>query len=50
MIRLNTTLLALVLLLNGCALTYKMDIQQGNPVTQALIEKLKPGKIGRAHV
>jgi len=43
MIRLNTTLLALVLLLNGCALTYKMDIQQGNPVTQAFIEKLKPG-------
>jgi len=34
--------LALALLLGACA-TYKMDIQQGNVVTQEMILKLRPG-------
>lgn len=49
--------LALVLLLAGCkqvpvlpSLTpYKIDIQQGNHVTQEMVEKLKPG-MSRAQV
>ena len=32
----------LVLLLAGCAV-YKMEIQQGNVITQEMIDKLKPG-------
>ena len=34
---------ALVLLVAGCAWTYKMDIQQGNIVTQDMVAKLQPG-------
>jgi outer membrane protein assembly factor BamE len=34
--------LAIALLLGACA-TYKMDIQQGNVVTQEMILKLRPG-------
>jgi outer membrane protein assembly factor BamE len=30
-------------LLSGCGLVYKIDIQQGNYVTQDLVAKLKPG-------
>lgn len=32
-----------VLALSGCLRPYKMDIQQGNIVTQDMIDKLKPG-------
>lgn len=43
--------LAVVLLLAGCSLKdpidrlrpYKIDIQQGNEVTQAMLDQLKPG-------
>ncbi|MEO8039425.1 MAG: outer membrane protein assembly factor BamE [Betaproteobacteria bacterium] len=36
--------LAAVLLLAACSLTtYRMDIQQGNVVTQEMIAKLRPG-------
>lgn len=36
--------LAAALLLVGCTLTtYKMDIQQGNVVTQEMVSKLRPG-------
>lgn len=34
---------ALALLAAGCISTYKVEIQQGNVVTQEMIEKLKPG-------
>jgi outer membrane protein assembly factor BamE len=30
-------------LLAGCMLVYKIDVQQGNLVTQDLVDKLKPG-------
>jgi outer membrane protein assembly factor BamE len=33
----------IVLLVAGCAWTYKMDIQQGNIVTQDMVAKLQPG-------
>jgi outer membrane protein assembly factor BamE len=29
--------------LAGCGLVYKIDVQQGNYVTQDLVDKLKPG-------
>lgn len=36
--------LAVALLLGACSLTtYKMDIQQGNVVTQEMVSKLRPG-------
>jgi len=43
--------IALALLLGGCSLTnpihslrpYQIDIQQGNEVTQAMLDRLKPG-------
>jgi outer membrane protein assembly factor BamE len=36
--------LAIALLLGACSLTtYKMDIQQGNVVTQEMTSKLRPG-------
>ncbi|MHB8535643.1 MAG: outer membrane protein assembly factor BamE [Sulfuricaulis sp.] len=34
---------ALALLLSGCFSVYKLEIQQGNVVTQEMIDKLKPG-------
>lgn len=44
---LKTPLLLVVSLLFGCAyiptVPYKIDIQQGNVVTQEMVEKLKPG-------
>lgn len=43
MIKQKIAVVALALLIGGCTLTYTMDIQQGNPVTQAQIEKLRPG-------
>ena len=33
----------LALLLSGCLSVYKVEIQQGNVVTQEMIDKLKPG-------
>lgn len=33
----------LALLLSGCLAVYKTEIQQGNVVTQEMIDKLKPG-------
>ena len=31
------------LLFGGCGLVYKIDIQQGNVVTQDMLDKVKPG-------
>jgi len=36
-------LAALAVLLSGCISVYKLEIQQGNVVTQEMIDKLKPG-------
>ena len=36
-------LAALAGLLSGCSWVYKVEIQQGNVVTQEMIDKLKPG-------
>lgn len=36
-------LAALAMLLSGCFSVYKLEIQQGNVVTQQMIDKLKPG-------
>ncbi len=36
-------LAALAALLSGCLSVYKAEIQQGNVVTQEMIDKLKPG-------
>lgn len=36
-------LAALAALLSGCLTVYKAEIQQGNVVTQEMIDKLKPG-------
>ena len=33
----------LALLLSGCLSVYKVEVQQGNVVTQEMIDKLKPG-------
>lgn len=33
----------LVALLNGCLSVYTMEVQQGNVITQEMIDKLKPG-------
>jgi outer membrane protein assembly factor BamE len=33
----------LALLLSGCIAVYKVEVQQGNVVTQEMIDKLKPG-------
>jgi outer membrane protein assembly factor BamE len=33
----------LVLLLGGCLSVYKVEVQQGNVVSQDMIDKLKPG-------
>ena len=41
--RLIILLSVVTLLLFGCVRTYRIDIQQGNIVTQEQIEKLKPG-------
>ena len=40
--RLLVSLLA-ALALSGCGFVYKIDVQQGNYVTQDLVAKLKPG-------
>lgn len=47
----NKTSIALALLLGGCSMTnpihslrpYQIDIQQGNEVTQAMLDQLRPG-------
>lgn len=47
----NKITLALALLLGGCGMTnpihglrpYQIDIQQGNEVTQAMLDQLRPG-------
>lgn len=47
----NKISIALALLLGGCSMTnplhslkpYQIDIQQGNEVTQAMLDQLKPG-------
>ncbi len=40
----NVFLLALLAtLLSGCFSVYKLEVQQGNVVTQEMIDKLKPG-------
>ncbi len=39
----HVSLLAAILLLSGCFSVYKLEIQQGNIVTQEMIDKLKPG-------
>jgi len=36
-------LAALVALLSGCLSVYHLEVQQGNVVTQEMIDKLKPG-------
>ncbi|OGI47125.1 MAG: hypothetical protein A2151_09420 [Candidatus Muproteobacteria bacterium RBG_16_65_34] len=36
-------LLAAAALLAGCVSAYKIDVQQGNVVSQEMLEKLKPG-------
>jgi outer membrane protein assembly factor BamE len=33
----------LALLLSGCLTVYKVEVQQGNVITQEMIDKLKPG-------
>lgn len=33
----------IALLLSGCLSVYKVEVQQGNVVTQEMVEKLKPG-------
>jgi outer membrane protein assembly factor BamE len=33
----------IALLLSGCLSVYKVEVQQGNVVTQEMIDKLKPG-------
>ncbi len=33
----------LALLLGGCLSVYKVEVQQGNVITQEMIDKLKPG-------
>jgi outer membrane protein assembly factor BamE len=33
----------LALLLSGCLSVYKVEVQQGNVITQEMIDKLKPG-------
>ncbi len=40
---LRTVLLLALVLLNGCALIYKMDMRQGNLVDQKMVDQLKPG-------
>ena len=42
-LRLIILLSVVTLLLFGCVQTYRIDIQQGNIVTQEQIERLKPG-------
>lgn len=32
-----------VLVLGGCLSVYKMDVQQGNVITQEMVDQLKPG-------
>lgn len=39
----HVSLLAAIMLLSGCLSVYKLEIQQGNIVTQEMIDKLKPG-------
>lgn len=39
----HVSLLAAIMLLSGCLNTYKLEIQQGNIVTQEMIDNLKPG-------
>ncbi len=36
-------LAAFTMLLSGCFSVYKLEIQQGNVVTQEMVDKLKPG-------
>jgi len=38
-----TLLVSATLTLTGCGIVHKIDIQQGNIVTQEMIDKLKPG-------
>lgn len=39
----HVLLLAAIMLLSGCLSVYKLEVQQGNIVTQEMIDKLKPG-------
>ncbi|MHB8744602.1 MAG: outer membrane protein assembly factor BamE [Sulfuricaulis sp.] len=39
----HVSLLAAILLLSGCVNVYRLEIQQGNVVTQEMIDQLKPG-------
>ena len=39
----HVSLLAAIMLLSGCISVYKLEVQQGNIVTQEMIDKLKPG-------
>jgi outer membrane protein assembly factor BamE len=41
------TALSIALLLSGCNLTYKIDVQQGNVVTAEQLEQLKKGMTKR---
>lgn len=45
--RLSTPALAFVLLLGGCSLLYKVDVQQGNLFDKATVDALKPGMTKR---
>lgn len=45
--RLFTPALASVLLLGGCSLLYKVDVQQGNLFDKATVDALKPGMTKR---
>ncbi|MFO1506075.1 MAG: outer membrane protein assembly factor BamE [Lysobacterales bacterium] len=45
--RLSTPALASVLLLGGCSLLYKVDVQQGNLFDKATVDALKPGMTKR---
>lgn len=47
----KTLLLSLIafggLLLNGCAVVYKLDVQQGNLLNKSAVDSLKPGMTKR---
>jgi len=37
------TVLLVILLLSGCALIYRQDVQQGSVIDQEMVDQLKPG-------
>lgn len=43
MLRLLTTTFVVAAFLGGCISTYRMDIAQGNIVTQEMVDQLRPG-------